>query len=190
MIDDLASFSTCSPQSIITNAIINGKIESKKLKFGPAKCINLHIGESKSYCGGLKVHEESMKKKSHETYLGEVICSSGSNEKNIEKRRNSGIGAVSQMISTLSRVALGHFHFQIALIFRDSMLISKLLSSSETWYNVTDDQYRKLEEIDEMYLKKILELPQSVPKLSLYAECGKTPIKFLILSRRRSGGMF
>ena len=114
------------------------------MKFGPAKCINLHIGESKSYCGGLKVHEESMNKKSHETYLGEVICSSGSNERNIELRRNFGIGVVSKMISTLSRVALGHFHFQIALIFRDSMLISKLLSSSETWYNVTDDQYRKL----------------------------------------------
>ena len=87
-IDDLASFSTCSPQSIITNAIINGKIEAKKLKFGSAKCINLHIGENKSYCEGLKVHEETMKMKSHETYLGEVICSSGSNDKNIEKRRN------------------------------------------------------------------------------------------------------
>ena len=71
------------------------------------------------------------------------------------------------MISTLNRVALGHFHFQIALIFRDSMLISKLLSSSETWYNVTDDQFRKLEEIYEMYLKKIFELPQSVPNLSV-----------------------
>ena len=37
MIDDLASFSTCSTQSVVTNAIINAKIESKKLEFGPAK---------------------------------------------------------------------------------------------------------------------------------------------------------
>ena len=64
------------------------KIEAEKLKFGSAKCINLLIGENKNYCEGLKVHEETMKKKSHETYLGEVICSSGSNDKNIEKRRN------------------------------------------------------------------------------------------------------
>ena len=31
MIDDIASFSVCGPQSIITNAIINTKIECKKL---------------------------------------------------------------------------------------------------------------------------------------------------------------
>ena len=37
MIDDLASFSTCSTQSVMTNAILNAKIESKKLVFGPAK---------------------------------------------------------------------------------------------------------------------------------------------------------
>ena len=80
------------------------------------------------------------------------------------------------MISTLSRVTLGYFHFEIALVFRDSMLISKLVSSSESWYNITEEQYRKLEEIDE-----ILELPQSVPNLSLYAECGKSPLRFVIL---------
>ena len=102
------------------------------------------------------VHEESMKKKNRETNLGEVISSSGSNDRNIEKRRNSGISAVSQIISTLSRVSLGHYHFQIALIFRDSMLVSKLLSSSETRYNVKDDHYKK-------FLKQIFEVPQSVP---------------------------
>jgi hypothetical protein len=41
MIDDLASFSLCSPDSIITNAIINGKIEAKKLEFGAKKCFNI-----------------------------------------------------------------------------------------------------------------------------------------------------
>ena len=125
MIDDVASFSPCSSQSIVTNAIINGKIESKKLEFGPTKCYNLHIGKSEVYCDGLKVHQNSISKKNHETYLGDVISSSGSNLKNIEKRRNSGIGAVSQIVSTLSQVSLGHFYYEIALIFINSMLVSK-----------------------------------------------------------------
>ena len=184
MIDDLASFSTCSPQSLITNAIINGKIEAKKLEFGPTKCYNIHIGDQEICCDGLKVHEESIQKKNHETYLGDVISGSASNEKNIEKRRNSGIGAVSQIISTLAQVALGHFHFEIALIFRDSMLVSKLISSSEIWYNVTNSQYSKLEEIDEMFFMKLFEVPRSVPKLSLYAECAKIPLRFMIKTRR------
>ena len=131
MIDDLASFSTCSPQSIITNAIINGKIEAKKLELSKTKCVNIHIGGQQSYCEGLKAHENSLKKKTHETYLGDIICSSGTNNRNVEKRCNSGIGAVSDCISMLGRVALGHWHFQIALIFRDSTIISKLVSSSE-----------------------------------------------------------
>ena len=184
MIDDLASFSTCSPQSIITNAIINGKIEAKKLELSKTKCVNIHIGEHQSYCEGLKAHENSMKKKTHETYLGDIICSSGTNNRNVEKRCSSGIGAVSDCISMLGRVALGHWHFQILLIFRDSMIISKLVSSSEIWYNVTGNQYSKLDEIDEMFLSKIFEVPKSVPKLSLYAECGKIPLRFIIQKRR------
>ena len=47
MIDDVAAFSNCGPESIITNAIINAKIESKKLEFGPSKCFNIHIGSDK-----------------------------------------------------------------------------------------------------------------------------------------------
>ena len=84
----------------------------------------------------------------------------------------------------LNRVSLGHNHFQIALIFRDSMIVSKLVSSTETWYGVSDQHYKKLEEIDEMFMTKILELPQSVPKLSLYAECGRIPLRFVIQKKR------
>ena len=68
----------------------------------------------------------------------------------MEKRCNSGIGAVSQILSILNRVSLGHFYYEMALVFRDTMLVSKLVSSSEAWYNITDEQYSKLEEIDEL----------------------------------------
>ena len=184
MIDDLASFSLCSPDSVITNAIINGKIEAKKLEFGPAKCYNIHIGDERKCCVGLKVHEESINRKSHETYLGDIICYTGSNIKNVEKRCNSGIGAVSQILSILNRVSLGHFYYEMALVFRDTMLVSKLVSSSEAWYNITDEQYSKLEEIDEMYMMQVLQLPQSTPRLSLYVECGRIPLRYIIKSRR------
>ena len=78
MIDDLASFSVCGPQSIITNAIIISKIECKKLTLGPSKCFNMHIGSSKSDCQDLRVHAKIMNTSESETYLGDVICVSGS----------------------------------------------------------------------------------------------------------------
>ena len=142
MIDDVASFSICSTQSIVTNAIINAKIESKKLEFGPKKCYNIHIGNNKVCCQGLKVHEGDISQKDHETYLGDVICSSGSNTRNILNRTNRGVGAVSEIISTLSQVSLGHYYFEMA--FRDSSLISKLVYSSKVWYNITNDNVKSI----------------------------------------------
>ena len=125
-----------------------------------------------------------MNEKNHETYLGDIICSSGTITKTIDKRCNAGLGAVSESVSMLCRLSLGHNHCLIALIIRDSMIVSKLVSSSETWYHITETQHSKLEEIDEMFFTKIFELPQSVPKLSLYAECGKLPLRFIIQKRR------
>ena len=39
MIDDVASFAQCGPQSIVTNAIINATIESQKTRIGANKVL-------------------------------------------------------------------------------------------------------------------------------------------------------
>ena len=117
--------------------------------------------------------DQSINVKDYETYLGNKICKSGSNDKNIENRRNQGISAISQIVSMLNQVSLGHYHFGISLILRDSILISKLAFNSEV-----------LEQIDEMYLRKILNVAKSAPKEGLYIECGKVPLKFIAKMRR------
>ena len=132
MIDDLASFSECGPDTVKINALINAKIESKKLEFGPKKCFKIHIGRNKNECVTQNVAE-------YETNLGDLVCSTGSNDKNIENRYNKGVGAISQMDTMLARTSLGHYYFEIGLIMRDAMLVSKLVYNSEVWYCVTDD---------------------------------------------------
>ena len=82
----------------------------------------------------MKVHDYTMKVKSYETYLGDIICKTGSNDKNIEQRRNQGLAAVSEITSMVERISLGHFHFEISLVLRDSVLMSKLVFNSEIWY--------------------------------------------------------
>ena len=114
-----------------------------------------------------------MNRKEFEVYLGDVVCSSGKNDRNIENKVNQGVGAVSQIVSMLNSISLGHFYHEIALILRDSMLVSKLLSSSEIWYNVATQEYRKLETIDEMYFRRIFNVPISTPKESFYIETGQ-----------------
>ena len=55
MIDDIASFSECGPETVKINSIINAKIESKKLAFGPQKCFKIHIGKKLEECSDQKV---------------------------------------------------------------------------------------------------------------------------------------
>ena len=57
MIDDIASFALSGSKAIITNAIINSKIESKKLELGPSKCYNIHIGKSEETNTMIKAHK-------------------------------------------------------------------------------------------------------------------------------------
>ena len=137
------------PDAIKTNAIINAKIESKKLEFGPSKCYNIHVGKSRGTHSMLKVHGETLNVKEYETYLGDIICNTGSNEKNIENRKHQGLAAINQINSMLNLKSLGHFYFEISLILRDTILISKLVFNSEVWYNVHKAQIEKLEQIDE-----------------------------------------
>ena len=183
MIDDIASFALSGSEAIMTNAIINAKIESKKLEFGPAKCYNIHLGNIEED-QLLKVHNHVMKVKEYETYLGDIICKTGSNDRNIENRRNQGISAISQIKSMLNRISLGHFHFEIALVLRDASLISKLVFNSEVWYNLTTPQLVKLEQVDEMYFRHIFNVAQSTPREGLYMECGKLPVRFICKIRR------
>ena len=184
MIDDIASFSLSGVDSVKTNAIINAKIESKKLEFGPAKCFTIHIGSKESTSSDLKVHDHVIKVKDYETYLGDIISNTGSNERNIENRRNQGLGAINQIYSMLNLTSLGHFHFEISMVLRDAILVSKLVYNSEVWYNLTDSQIVKLEQIDEMFFRRILDVPKTTPKVGLYIEFGKIPLKFIMKMRR------
>jgi hypothetical protein len=184
MIDDLVSFSECGPETVKINALINAKIESKKLEFGHKKCFKIHIGNRSEECVSQKVHSDEINVASYETYLGDIVCSSGSNDRNIANRYNQGIGSVSQIDTMLNRTSLGHYHFEIGLIMIDTILVSKLVHNSEVWYNVADKQISKLEQIDEMLFRKLFSLAQSAPREGMYIECGKMPIRFIVMMRR------
>ena len=83
---------------------------------------------------------ETVREKSYETYLGDIVCSSGSNHRNIESRCNRGIGAFSQIMTMLSRGSLGHYYFDIGLVLRDAILVRKLVFHSEVWYREATDK--------------------------------------------------
>ena len=119
-----------------------------------------------------------------EKYLGQIISSDGKNTKNIEKARNKGIGIQNKIVQMLETMPGGQFHFEIAIIYRNSYLISSILSSSEVWYGVTKQEIEQLEQIDEMLVRNFMNCSFSVPKDLLYLELGILPIRYIIQTRR------
>ena len=119
-----------------------------------------------------------------EKYLGQIISSDGKNTKNIQKMRNKGLGLQNKVIQMLDAMPRGQFHFTIAKILRNSYVISSILSSSEVWYGVTKEELEKLEQVDEIWMRQLMDCSSNVPSDLLYLEQEVTPIRFLVKTRR------
>ena len=113
---------------------------------------------------GLHIMEEVEQEK----YLGDIISSDGKNSKNVTSRRKRGVGIVTQIMAMLEELCLGKYNFEVALILRNSLLISSLLTNAEAWYNVSDSDITELEKVDESLFRRVLETPSSTPKEMLY----------------------
>ena len=87
-------------------------------------------------------------------------------------------------MSILEEICFGKFYFKVAMILRNSLLISSLLTNAEAWYNLSTSEVTELEKVDEDLLRKVLECPISTPKEMLYLELGVSPIRNIIRSRR------
>ena len=131
---------------------------------------------------------EDMNEISHINYekdLGQVISSDSRNTHNIEQLRNKGIGIQNNIIEMLERMPGGEFHFQIAVILKNSLLISSILSNSEVWYGFTKEEAKQLEQVDEMWIRNLFDLSRNVPRDLLYLELGLVPIYFIIKGRKQ-----
>ena len=130
--------------------------------------------------------EETMEEKIEEKYLGDIISNDGRNIKNIKARVSKGKGINSKILTMLEGIPFGNFYFEVAIILRNSLLVSSLLCNSEAWYNVTKAELELLESVDVMLLRSILRAPKSTPKEMLYLELGCVPFREIVRKRRLS----
>ena len=77
-----------------------------------------------------------MEEKIDEKYLGDIISVDGRNIKNIKARVAKGKGINSRIMSILNGIPFGQYYFEVALILRNSLLVSSLLCNSESWYMI------------------------------------------------------
>ena len=144
----------------------------------------LHVGQHNQLCPELRVHGRAMECVDSDTYLGDVIASDGTNTLNIRKMISTGNGVISKIVNILESVSLGEHYFKIALLLRESLLLNAILSSSESWYGLTQSEIEELESVDINLLRRIFEVPHTVPTVSLFLETGCISIGTLIKCRR------
>ena len=168
----------CGIKSVELNTFVNTHIEMKKLRFhtpdenGKTKCHVMHVGKSNEKCIELQVHGTSMQQVQLDTYLGDVIASDGSNNKNIEKRASRGNGLISEIMSILESVSLGKHYFKMAILLRNTLFLSSILTNSETWYGLNNDNIEALEKVDKILLRNFLSTGRNTPIPMLYLELG------------------
>ena len=190
MCDDLLGISACSQSSLSLNTFINAQIELKKLKFhtpdknGKTKCHKMHVGIKNKFCPQLKVHGTDMQKVDSDVYLGEVLSADGKNNLNIKNRIGRGLGKITEIMNILEKVTLGEHYFATAVLLRESMFLSSVLSSAEVLYGLSKDHIDELEDLDLSLLRKIMDAPCSIAKEAIYLELGILNIGALIKARR------
>ena len=182
-IDDTIAATKCGIQSVEVNALINTFIESKKLYFNTSKCCIIHLGPRKEECCPLLVHKTKMKQCDYEKYLGDILSNTG-NDRNIENRRKIGHQTISTLLSTLKEVGVGGHYIATGLVYRDSILKSKLLLNSDVWHSLTQQQVSVLEQVDRKYLRCILKSHSKVAIECIYFEAGVMPLKYDIMQKR------
>ena len=87
-------------------------------------------------------------------------------------------------MSLLQEISFGEHYFVMALLFRESMLINSLLSSSETLYNVQKKHIEKLESCDKDLFCRIFGVPSTISYEAFYLETGCLPLKYVLQGRR------
>ena len=184
LIDDIISVSTCSSESISMNAIIQSKLQGKRLELGHSKCFKMHIGKPCSSCPTLTVHKKEMLTTNREKYLGQIISSSGKLEDNITERYNKGLEIVNEILGILKEVSFGYHYFPTAMLFRNSKLVSGMLCSIETLYGLTTVHIERLEKCDRLFLRKVFGSISSTAVEAFYLEAKILPFRHIIIAKR------
>ena len=125
-----------------------------------------------------------MEEKTEEKYLGDIISADGENIKNVKARVSKGKGIICRILALLEGIPFGKYYFKVAMILRESLLISSMIFNCEAWYNVSKPELELLESVDLEFLRRVLKTPKSTPKEMLYLETGCIPFREIIRKRR------
>jgi hypothetical protein len=130
--------------------------------------------------------KERMKNVYSKTYLGQIVQSDGKNELNIKSHTDKAFGNVNKIRNALNERPYGKHSFKAALLMREALLISGLLSNAETWTNITETSLTKLTQPDTMLHRALLSNSGNPSRVFMCLELGVIPVRYVIMKKRLS----
>ena len=184
MVDDIVDIQNCGVKSVESNALINGFMESKKLRLSLEKCKQIHCGKNVNKCPTLQVHDKEMHKSEEERYLGDTISKTGKLRSTISKRRAKGYGIVSDILGILRDIPCGKRRIELGVQLRNAWLINSMLLNCEAWHNILKKDLDALIEVDNYLLRKIVGSHSKIPMEFVHLESGTLAINYICTKRR------
>ena len=103
--------------------------------------------------------EDVIETEESEKYLGDIVINNGKIDKNIIVRENWSSGIPKDLLASFAEMMVGGELHELGVTFRNAILISSLLSNTESLYNVTLSNIVTRKIVDEQMLSGILNAP-------------------------------
>ena len=199
-IDDLIGVTEAGYKAHQMNSYLNVKTADKFLQFGPAKCKTMIVGSTKkthefhhtqlevdswriehnkeghiieTFQGKTKIEEVT-----ELLYLGVKISCDGKNIKNITFKRNKALGTHKLIMNMVK--GLGKYTFECGFIYLNSLLRRSILFGTEAMIDIKEDDFRKIEQLEEEQMRLLFKTEKSCSLHLLYLESGQKPARFVI----------
>ena len=108
-------------------------------------------------------------------YLGDMYDEKGNNESKIRHKEEK----LDYMISTIKQQSnqniVGKAATNIRLMLIEAIITPTILSSTETWHNITKQEENIIKQIHQKTLTRILNIPKTTPYMGIISELNITP---------------
>ena len=115
-------------------------------------------------------------------YLGNVVSSDGKPDLDIDCRYSKGISAANQILVMINE-SFSFNYFEVAILFRNSILINEMLCSVESLNYLNKCHIEKLESCDKYLMTKLFQTGPSCPTNGFFFETGALPLRYVIMGR-------
>ena len=183
--------------TIDVNDEVNETVSSHHEVLNFSKCKRLGVNHKK--CGHLTVNKKAhhhnptltigdgiIPQVSCTKSLGDMVNEKGNNRDLIDDKVKNAKAAIINCLSMCNEVILGLFFVTSAIILYESVFLATLLSNCQTWRNLNNEDYKKLEITQLRYLKRVMKAPLSTPNAFVLLEFGALPVKRILHIRQLS----